>query len=208
MSFHNPIIGLVLCGGKSSRMGQDKGTLRHQDKYWANHVQQCFDQLGIPSYLSINHTQKENYEACGLDRLILDQVAIDGPMRGLLSAHQVFPRADIFVLACDMINMDIPTVSQLLDIRTQIIHADVYTFLHKQRPEPCCAIYTTSGLQKLTNEIQAGGLKHYSLQKFIKRLHPVYIPAPTLDYAFRNYNSPKDLTNRSLTLQTIPGNFL
>ena len=53
----NNLIGVVLCGGKSSRMGSDKGLLKLNDKTWAELAVKKMEQLRIPVYVSINETQ-------------------------------------------------------------------------------------------------------------------------------------------------------
>ena len=55
------MIGVLLCGGQSTRMGKDKGLLFSQKKTWAEIMREKFEQISIPSFLSINSAQKEEY---------------------------------------------------------------------------------------------------------------------------------------------------
>src|SRR5687767_3060241 len=104
------MIGLVLCGGQSTRMGTDKGLMISPKKItWA---QQCFSllaKLDLHVVLSVNETQHNHYKRIfQWNELILDNPNLDvhGPLLGLLSVHAKYPTEDIFVLACDMVEMN------------------------------------------------------------------------------------------------------
>lgn len=187
----NTLLGLVLCGGKSSRMGTDKGQLLKGGCTWAAHMSTRLESLGLKTYLSVNSGQQEGYSrifSAGV--LIPDRVDVKGPLAGLLSAHQRFPESDIFVLPCDMIDVEAPVLQRLLEIRRHIVHADVYCYVKNNHAEPLCAIYTTSGLQKLFADYQDGCLTNFSLQNAIKSLRAVKLPIADHAREFRNYNTP------------------
>src|SRR5258706_151687 len=57
------MIGIVLCGGQSTRMRKDKGLLISQGKRWAEIIKEKFSEISIPSVLSINPAQKKKYLA-------------------------------------------------------------------------------------------------------------------------------------------------
>ncbi len=187
----NILLGLVLCGGKSSRMGTDKGQLLKDGCTWAAHMSARLESLGLKTYLSINPLQQEVYSSlfpAGV--LITDLVDVKGPLAGLLSTHQRFPETDIFVLPCDMIDVEVPLLQRLLAIRQQIVEADVYLYTKFTLVEPLCAIYTASGLQKLFADYQNGCLTNFSLQYAIKSLRTVKLPVADNASSFRNYNTP------------------
>ena len=57
-----PIHGLILCGGKSTRMGQDKTSVLLQGKPLLTHSIELFASLNIDFNLSVNPNQKELIE--------------------------------------------------------------------------------------------------------------------------------------------------
>lgn len=188
------LLGLVLCGGKSSRMGTDKGQLRKDGCTWAKHMSDRLESLGLETYFSINPLQQSTYrQIFSSETLIIDQVDVKGPLAGLLRAHQLFPKADLFVLPCDMIDIETPLLQRLLDIRRQIVGADVYLYTKNEQIEPLCAIYTASGLQKLFLDYQHGYLTGFSVKRAIKNLCAVKLPASGNAKDFRNYNTPDNI---------------
>lgn len=188
------LLGLVLCGGKSSRMGQDKGQLTKDHSIWAEHMGHLLRSVGLATYFSIHPSQFEAYQHIFPSEILIpDQVDIKGPLAGLLSAHRLFPKADIFVLPCDMIDMEAHLLERLIDIRRQIVQADVYLYIRHGQVEPLCAIYTASGLHKLYADYQSGGLTNFSMKRAIQNLRSVKVPAPENAADFRNYNTPEDI---------------
>lgn len=190
----NILLGLVLCGGKSSRMGTDKGQLRKDGRPWARHMADRLESLGLKTYLSINPLQQGAYrQIFSSESLVIDQVDVKGPLTGLLSTHQLFPKADILVLPCDMIDAEAPLLQRLVDIRQQIVQADVYLFEKDGQVEPLCAIYTALGLQKLLMEYRNAHLTNFSVRRAIKNLCVVKLPAAGHRKDFRNYNTPDSI---------------
>ena len=188
------LVGLVLCGGQSRRMGTDKGQLRKDGLAWAEHLQHRLASLGLDTYLSINPLQQPSYQQLfPSESLITDQVDVPGPLGGLLSAHRHLPDADLFVLPCDMIDMDLPLLERLLDIRRQIVQADLYLYATNGQVEPLCAIYTVSGLAKLYRAYQNQHLHNFSVKRAIQGLCTVKLPLHGHEKKFRNYNTPEHI---------------
>lgn len=192
------LIGLVLCGGKSSRMGTDKGMLVKDGYTWAEHMRTKVKLLDLKTYVSINPLQFMMYSRFFSSKaLIPDQVDVKGPLCGLLSAHLRFPKKDILVVPCDMVDLNVSLLRRLLGIRRQIVHADAYLYGRPGFTEPLCAIYTASGLRKLFAVYDQGNQTDFSVQRAIKLLDAVYLPKPDDAHSFRNYNTP-DFRSRPL----------
>ncbi len=60
---NNPenIIAVVLCGGESKRMGQDKGLIPIDSITWAEHMAKKLTAIGLPVVISIKHSQRDDY---------------------------------------------------------------------------------------------------------------------------------------------------
>lgn len=186
------LIGLVLCGGKSSRMGTDKGTMVRDDCTWVEHMRAKLRQLDLKTYVSINSLQFIRYSQIFSSKVLMpDGVDVRGPLGGLLSAHLRFPKKDVLVVPCDMVDLDVSLLQRLLDIRRQIVQADVYLYGQHEYTEPLCAIYTASGLRKLFVSYNEGNLTDFSVKRATQALSAVYLPIPEHTDGFRNYNTPE-----------------
>jgi molybdopterin-guanine dinucleotide biosynthesis protein A len=87
----NKLLGVVLCGGESKRMGRDKGLLEKDGQSWAATIAGKLAGQGLEVIISINEQQKGPYREIFPDRtLIVDHITIKGPLNGLLSVHQRF----------------------------------------------------------------------------------------------------------------------
>ena len=172
------LLGVILCGGESRRMGRDKGLMPKDDMpralYMAN-------KLDIPVVFSINSTQLPHYSAALPGRqLITDDpdITAGGPLKGLLSVHKTFPDMDLLLLACDMPDMDDLTIEGLIGA-WYAGGAEFYAYREDQFYQPLCAIYTTAGLQATLHDD--------SLQSLLKRGNTR--PLPILEEkVFKNYN--------------------
>lgn len=139
---HAQLYGLVLAGGKSSRMGEDKAAVRYHGKMQS---ERCFDLLSgfcKKVYLSNRCDQAFLPGHDGLPQ-INDLFAGYGPLVGILSAMRTHPLAAWLVIACDMPFLNSRLIGELVRGRdpskgaTALIASD-------SGPEPLCAIYEPS----------------------------------------------------------------
>ena len=182
------LLGVVLCGGESKRMGSDKGLMQKNGTSWAGLVANKITSLNIPVVFSINHQQSETYSALfSRDRLILDNIEIQGPLKGLLSVHQKYPQFDILLMACDLIDMDETTLRYLI---SEFEFKNEFDFFVYQGDfaEPFCAIYTSRGLRPVLEKAQDHALLKFSFQTILDEGRTLRIPL-TDTSSFRNYNT-------------------
>ena len=184
----NKLIGVILCGGESKRMGRDKGLIEHDGKHWAVIMAEKLQGFEIPVVISINEKQVAVYEEIFPQTpLLIDKLHIHGPLNGLLTAHENFPDKDILLLATDMIDMDDQTIHNLLYAYTHNPGFDFFAYEEDGFAQSFCSIFTSAGLKDVNNRFTNKELKKYSLHdrfnegktKFISLVNPV---------AFNNYN--------------------
>jgi molybdopterin-guanine dinucleotide biosynthesis protein A len=191
------MIGVVLCGGKSSRMGSDKGLLKSDDRTWAQVAADKLSRLGFPIKISINQQQLNQYaEVFPLASLVVDDPAlsIGGPLSGVINTHLAFPHDDLFVLACDMLLMETFILEELHQHFEQHPGADVYVYSNDGEPEPLCGIYTASCLSAVTSLIRLGQPAKHSMKSVLDR-YTVYGIALEDDRRtyFKNFNAHAEL---------------
>jgi len=191
------MLGIVLCGGASSRMGRDKGLFPTEKGNWAEKMLDNFKNLGIPGLLSVNSKQVDQYRSVfpGLE-LICDNDAllIKGPLAAVLSVHGKYPAEDLFVTACDMPKMELVVLQGLANQYKKEAGHDGYVYTNAGEPEPLCGIYSAGGLAVIKAIYDRGELLRHSMKFMLDHLSVVRIPIPeTWKIYFRNINAHADL---------------
>lgn len=190
--------GVILCGGQSSRMKEDKGLLLFQDKTWAHLALEKLSAINLASIISVNTSQTLTYTSYFKEgQLITDDNDLNdmgGPLVGVLSAHKAFPSEDLLVLACDFPKLDAIILQYLLD---QFRKRDIYEavcFKVDGQIQPLCAIYTATGLAKIVLAYQNKTLRKNSMMYVLEQLRTNYIDVKRdwIPY-FQNFNSSQDL---------------
>jgi len=172
-------MGVILCGGESRRMGQDKGLILKKGTPWARHMADKLMPYGLPVVFSVNASHLNAYAAALPEaRLVVDSVAADGPLKGLLSVHEQFPDKDLLLLACDMLDMDTVTLNPLIDAWREGGY-ELYAYRQEAFFQPLCGIYTAAGLARAHT---AASMQQLLRQGKTKSLVMVN------NEAFRNYN--------------------
>lgn len=174
MEKHVPqLFGLVLSGGKSTRMGTDKGGINYHGKPQQEFLYQLLDGFCESTFVSLRVDQKVNLPEWIPS--IVDKNKFEGPYNGLLSAHEEYPDAAWLVLACDLPLMDEEAVKELIFQRDPTKNATCYALRNNPLPEPLCAIWEPSSLvaSKASLENGAGTCpRKYLINHDTKLVHP------------------------------------
>lgn len=191
------MLGIILCGGQSSRMGSDKGLLVHEAKTWA---QTAFDKLAvlkIPIKFSVNDLQQSEYaKVFTAEKLITDDITllIKGPLLGVLSAHVQNPDDDLFLLACDLPLMDTNLLKELFVLHQQSNKYEAYIFTSNKEPEPLCGIYSSAALKKIMALQKENKLLKHSMKFILSKLITCEIALlEGQKIFFRNFNAHADI---------------
>ena len=169
---NNPIYGLVLSGGKSTRMGSEKALIQFRNHSFVEHTFQLLHTFCKKVFISCRQDQVSFFQ--GLP-IIEDMYKDIGPLAGLLAAGKKYPDAGWAVLGVDMPHITPPVFAQLIQNRN--VHNMGTVFYHPSNDafEPLCAIYEHEFLPVLENEHLQG---HHSLQKILHNypIHKVIWP--------------------------------
>lgn len=190
-------LGVVLCGGKSQRMGSDKGLQLKGEKTWALTMARKLAVMNMPVVYSIREEQYEKYsKIADHHELITDtDVPFEGPLKGIMSVHEKFPGKDLFILACDLVDMDTIILEKLFYAyqHAQEPH-DFFHFKVDEKSEPLCGIYTAHGLSKIKKRHDEGQLEKFSMQYVLTQEDTMSVKLNKA-YAenFMNYNFPKQI---------------
>lgn len=187
MSQTEKISGIILAGGKSSRMGQDKGLLRFQGKRLIEYTIDLLRPLCSQLLISTNQT---GYEQFGFE-LVADQYPDCGPVGGLHAALNASENDWNIVLSCDT-----PFLNQEL-LKLLLKNNDGYLAVipkHRKGMEPLAALYHRNLAGFFEQQILRGNFK---LQKIIHgqnvNVFDVSILLQKHPNLFHNLNLPDDL---------------
>lgn len=150
-----PLYGLVLTGGKSSRMKTDKALIAYNG---VPHAQYIYDTLKSSCQEVYISSRPGQWVGTALEKYpaLHDSVSVDGPMAGIVSALQFHPEADWFIVACDLVHFDKKTVETLLaNFHSEKI-ATTFKNSDKGFPESLCAVYTPKAQQEFLTAIANG----------------------------------------------------
>jgi molybdenum cofactor guanylyltransferase len=150
-----PVYGLVLAGGKSSRMQTDKAPLLYEGKMQSVRAFEMLTPFCKKVFLSNRADQTNLPGHAGMPQ-IHDRFGGLGPMAGILSAFELHPDAAWLVLACDLPYLDSATLETLLQKRNPVKVATAFRSAHDGKPEPLCAIYEPQSRDRLRQFIDQG----------------------------------------------------
>lgn len=184
----NNSIGLVLCGGKSSRMSADKSQLKYFEKAQSHHVYSILQSICEKTFISCNANQVKNIEK--EFNYILDENSYSniGPMAGLLSAFAMFPHNDLLVIGCDYPFLDANELQQFV----KICKSSPASFYNESANvfEPMLAWYPSSSYPILKDMYNAS---QFSLQKFLTDIK-AYKYYPKNKHAIISVDTPEDFS--------------
>lgn len=148
------LYGLVLAGGKSTRMGHDKGTIQ-----WHGIDQRYYmaDMLsGICKDVFISCRAEQQKGIIPKYKTLPDSTTGSGPLTGIISAFQAFPNVAWLVTACDLPLLDLSTLQYLVAHRDTNSIATTFESPFDQHPEPLITIWEPASYHILQSFIAEG----------------------------------------------------
>ena len=131
--------GLVLAGGKSTRMGQDKSLLDFHGKPQRIYLYELLSQFCAQTFISCNARQFQDIDP--RYHPIPDQFDSSTPLNGILSAFARHNDKGWLVVACDMPFVDKDILHHLVSQRDQNKLATCFYNPEIQAPEPLLTIW-------------------------------------------------------------------
>ena len=189
----NPVYGLVLAGGESRRMGRDKALLVRNGQSQLEYIATLLDAVADRVFVSTRREQQDDAVRSRFVQIV-DRYDGIGPVAGILSALEEHPEADWLVVACDLPNIDEPTLRFLLDNRSGERPFTAFRSSYDDLPEPLCALYQ-SGSDVIIRQFVDDGI--VCPRKILIRADTELLtqPDPT---ALDNINTPDDLDSSVL----------
>ncbi len=188
MSDRSKLYGLVLAGGRSRRMGQDKALLDRGGRNQLEHAFAILDTVTARCFVSARRDQAEDPARARFPQII-DRYDDLGPVAGILSAMDEYPDVDWLVIACDLPNLDAETLRYLSANSAEDKPFTAYRSSYDDLPEPLCAIYRR-GSASIVRAFVDDGIK--CPRKMLIRSDTALLQQPD-PASLDNVNTPEDL---------------
>ncbi len=192
------LYGLVLGGGKSTRMGSDKRLIQYHEVSQQIHTYNLLSEICDTAFLSVRDDQVGSSET-GLN-IIVDENKYRGPFNGILSAHAAHPEVAWLVLACDLPLIDKDSLEALVAQRNPDNHATSMATKKTNMPEPLVTIWEPKGLEKAKEYLESAESscpRKFLLNSEVGQVHPLS------DDVLFNANSQEDYEQIKKRLKAI-----
>jgi molybdopterin-guanine dinucleotide biosynthesis protein A len=135
------LFGLVLAGGRSTRMQRDKAAIAyHGHDTQLESAMKLLAPRVARAFVSVRADQADDPVRSAWPRIV-DRGDVEGPIAGISAALATHPEAAWLVLACDLPFLDAATLDALIAGRDLERDATAFRSSHDGLPEPLCAIY-------------------------------------------------------------------
>ena len=178
--------GLVLAGGKSQRMGVDKGAIAYHGMPQRLYAADLLSKFCSEVFISCRPEQIGELESAypSLPDKILDL----GPFGAIATAFLADPNQAWMVVACDLPLLDEPAIRQLVEARNPSKFATAFQSPVNEFPEPLIAIWEPRCYPVLFQFLAQG----YSCPRKVLINSDIELVDATNPKALTNVNSPSE----------------
>jgi molybdopterin-guanine dinucleotide biosynthesis protein A len=181
------MIGVVLTGGASRRMGRTKALVEVDGIPMASRVAGALSAAGCEPVVLYGG---DPIELAPLDRPVLpDRYPGEGPLGGVLGVLELFAEqaTDVLIVACDLAHLTSTDLAALIDVARQQPDADVVV-ANGGRLEPACALWRSATADRVRSSFDLG---ERAVHRVLADLCTVEVALPPA--SLRNINTPADL---------------
>ncbi len=180
--------GLVLCGGKSSRMGTDKAFLHYHQTEQYQFIAKLFSDSGISVIISCNEEQQQKIPVEYSTLIDDDTFKNNGPISGLLTAFKNNPTLSFILMGCDYPLIQQKHIDLLLSLSQ--FGFDAVCFVRKsdqENMEPLLTYYNNTVKEKLDQSFESGNT---SLKNILGEINTLKIIAED-DSFLKSFDTPE-----------------
>ena len=181
----NDITGIILAGGKSSRIGSDKGFLSLNEATFISHIIKAIKPFVNDIIIVSNNSDYDVYKL----KRVADIIEDAGPLAGLYSGLNESETEYNLVLSCDVPLINGAVLNKL--IKGFDAEKDIIQLKSKNRTMPLIAIYKKQCLHHCQDLLLKGERR---LRTAVEQLNTKTIKLePELDPYVRNINTTLEL---------------
>lgn len=184
------ITGIILAGGKSSRMGTDKGLIEVNGITMIEHVINALKPFNIPLLIVSNNPEYQKFDLPVVEDIIKDKGPIAGIATGLYHSKTKYN----IIVSCDTPFITTELISYLLKKREGF---DITMAKKNEKTHPLIGIYTRDCYKTFNNELASNHLKLMdACMKLKTKIVDVSKTSPfNCENLFRNINTKEELEN-------------
>lgn len=181
------ITGIILSGGQSKRMGNDKAFIQNDGKTLLENAFEICAPFCSTVLISSNNQKHEIHGT----KIIPDEIINCGPLAGIYTCLKKSGTSWNFVISVDAAFVTSEFVTFLL---SQAMDYDAVVPVHTFGKEPLIALYNKSALPEMRKRLEVGNFKMHDL---LNSLKTKYVDSQEwverFPKLFRNLNRPEDL---------------
>lgn len=185
MSSRPQLFGLVLAGGRSSRMGKDKGLIEFYGKPQREYVFEILEKLCDNVFLSCKNDDNIPKKLNPLP----DRLNMESPLNGIITAFQHKSDVAWLTVPVDMPLVDLSVLQYLIAHGTPSCTATCFLDSDGKHPEPLVTLWEPRAYPELLAFYNAG---QSSPRKFLQQSNANIILPPSKDTLI-NINSIEEL---------------
>jgi len=186
MKSEKNITGIILAGGKSSRMGSDKGFVMYKNKAFIQHIIEAIQPL-VQEIIIVSNNP--DYDIFKLKR-VTDIIENAGPLAGVYTGLHYTTTENNLVVSCDVPLINSETLSFLIDEIDE--KSDVVQLESQGKTMPLIALYKKNCKETCYKILQKGerrlrvALSHLTIKTItLEKTHEIFTS---------NINTPIDLS--------------
>ncbi|MGH1386931.1 molybdenum cofactor guanylyltransferase [Kordia sp.] len=183
------ITGIILAGGKSKRMGSDKGFILYNGKPFIQHSIDALEPLVTEIIIVSNNKEYDVFKK----KRVVDIIPDAGPLAGLYTGLQHATTEDNLVLSCDIPLINTTILKELINHSTE---ADIVQVQSQDRKMPLIALYKKKCKDQCLSLLEQGERR---LRVLIEKSNTKTIRLnKTMEIYTKNVNTPielKDIIN-------------
>ena len=175
----------ILAGGKSRRMGTDKGLVSFKGRPMVSHILKLLDDLNLKTNII---SSNQEYKTFGKS-VYQDIIPNKGPLGGLYTALHYSHAPMVLLLACDMPSINAEGIKSLMAAAEQ---GNITVATDAKQISPLFACYPRALKEQVEKAMLADELK---MQDFVSKQSHVLLDFNALDNTgvLRNLNTMEEL---------------
>lgn len=185
----NKFTAIILAGGKSSRMGQDKALLPLGEQLMVERTLSFLKSHSAEVIVIANKVKGFSFLKVPV---FADIIAECGPLGGIYTGLVRSKTVHNLIVACDMPFLNQDLIKFMLE---EIYDYDVVVPEHNGKLEPLCAIYSKNCIKPIEKELRENNLKvtNFFREVKVRRISEKETAKFNLkETSFANINTPED----------------